>query len=633
MLDNLRNFATSFWGKVFGGFLLVSLAGFGITGVIFSIGSNTVARVGDRDISARDFQRAYQNQISAVSNQIGSVPTAEQAISFGIPSTVLNRLATDASLNILTTEFGLGVSNERLSQDLRTDPAFLDSTGTFDRLNFERTLRNSGYTENSFFEDRREAAARQQIAMAFFSLISPPTTLNTIMQRFGEDRRVLNYIVLSESSMLPIAPAEEAVLEAYLQENQDFYRTPETRTIKIVQLSPQIIAQNIEISQDQIAAEYERLKTNLFNIETRAIRFAPLPDEETVAKFETGIAEGKDFTTLAEELGLEVTVLGNLAENQIPEVLLAQRAFELDLNEISIIPGVEGQRALTVTNIVEGGQISLADASKQLEQKLKLDAARLQYIDTLDQIEEQRAAFVDLEQTAAEFGLEVKEIPITANGAELVEAMTLDETEAARVATVVFALDPGRLVPSIPLGANKTVWFDLLKIDEIRDQTMADIGEELASAWMAEQRTLALEKLANEYVEQLRKGQSLDDIAVLNGLFPQISGPVSRVGDGSAIVDAQIGEAAYQGGEGFVGTAKNATGDYVVFKVASVTSASDELSPDNLQFLEDGYRNTLFADFTGALNRDSRMTLNQQVLNQAIGFGLPQNIAPNNRRP
>ena len=41
-----------------GGFLLVGLAGFGITGVLTSIGTNTVARVGDRDISTLDFQRA-----------------------------------------------------------------------------------------------------------------------------------------------------------------------------------------------------------------------------------------------------------------------------------------------------------------------------------------------------------------------------------------------------------------------------------------------------------------------------------------------------------------------------------------------------------------------------------------------
>ncbi|MCF6328006.1 MAG: SurA N-terminal domain-containing protein [Devosiaceae bacterium] len=628
MLVNLRKFATSIGGKILGGFLLISLAGFGITGVIFSIGSNTVARVGDRDISFQDFQRAYQNQISIVANQVGTVPTPEQALAFGIPSAVLNRLATDESLNILTSDFGLGVSNDRLAQELRSDPAFTDALGNFDRNTFERTLNNAGYTENSFFEDRREAAARQQIALAMFSQVRPPKTLRDIMQRFGEDRRILNFVVLSENSLLPIGNPANDVLQAYLNDNQDRYRAPQTRTIKVVQLSPEILAENIDVSEAEVLAEYDRTRQNLFTVETRAISFAPLPDDDSVALFEIGIGDGKDFTTLVEELGLEAIVLGNLTQAQIPEVLLGQRAFELDLNEISIIPGVEGKRALVVTNIVEGGEISFEDAAKRIEQALKVDKGRLQYIEVLDQIEEQRAAFVNLEQSASEFDLEVKEIAITAGGPELVDEMGLDAGEAERVSTVVFGSEVGRLVPSVPLGANKTVWFDILRVDEERDQTMAEIGDELAVEWMDEQRARELEELAQSYVEQLQAGKSLEEIAVLNGLFPQISAPLSRIGDGAAI-DPQVAEAAYGGGEGFIGSARNGAGDYVVFAVDSITSVSDELNADNMQFIDDGYRNTLFADFTSALNVDSRMNINQQVLTQAIGLGLPQAVSPN----
>ena len=89
MLDSLRVFAKSWPGKIMGGFLLVGLAGFGINNVIADLGSNTVAKVGSEDITTRQFLRAYQSQLNQVAQQIGSVPTAQDAISLGIPSMVL----------------------------------------------------------------------------------------------------------------------------------------------------------------------------------------------------------------------------------------------------------------------------------------------------------------------------------------------------------------------------------------------------------------------------------------------------------------------------------------------------------------------------------------------------------------
>src|SRR4051794_18045690 len=99
MLDSLRLFAKSFPGKILGGVMLVGIAGFGINNVITDLGSNTVARVGNEEITARAFLRAYQVQLNQISQQIGSVPTPEDAMNLGIPSAVLQNLAQDAALN------------------------------------------------------------------------------------------------------------------------------------------------------------------------------------------------------------------------------------------------------------------------------------------------------------------------------------------------------------------------------------------------------------------------------------------------------------------------------------------------------------------------------------------------------
>ena len=72
MLDSLRAFAKTTIAKIFFAVLIVSFAAFGIGNVITNLGATTVARVGSQDISVRDFQRAYQQQLNAAAQQMGA---------------------------------------------------------------------------------------------------------------------------------------------------------------------------------------------------------------------------------------------------------------------------------------------------------------------------------------------------------------------------------------------------------------------------------------------------------------------------------------------------------------------------------------------------------------------------------
>src|SRR5690606_22265356 len=145
MLDSFRKISKTWVGKLIGGFLIIGLAGFGISNVIFDIGTNTVARVGDEEITAREFQRAYSTDLQRFAQQMGQMPTPEQALAMGVPSATLNRLASDAAINSTAEQLGLGVSDDRLAIMLRQDPSFAGSLGQFERQNFLRVLQQSGF--------------------------------------------------------------------------------------------------------------------------------------------------------------------------------------------------------------------------------------------------------------------------------------------------------------------------------------------------------------------------------------------------------------------------------------------------------------------------------------------------------
>src|SRR5688500_10466725 len=126
MLDGLRRLGRTLPGKILGVFLLIGLAGFGISNVLLNFGSQTVARVGGEDITVQDFSRAYNDDLNRWAQQLGQVPPPETALLMGIPDQTLRRLAADMAMGQLTDRMGLGVSDEQLRKMIQSDPQFAD---------------------------------------------------------------------------------------------------------------------------------------------------------------------------------------------------------------------------------------------------------------------------------------------------------------------------------------------------------------------------------------------------------------------------------------------------------------------------------------------------------------------------
>src|SRR5690606_34925458 len=173
MLDNLRNFGRSWIAKVLLGVLIIAVAGFGIPSVFLDLNANTVARVGDQNISIRDFDRVYRSQINQYANQTGRAPTAQQSVSFGLPNAAITRLANDASLVMLADQLGLGASDAKLAELVRRDPSFAGALGLFDADEFSAVLRQSGYTESEYLNLQRRASEREQLGMMFVNASMP----------------------------------------------------------------------------------------------------------------------------------------------------------------------------------------------------------------------------------------------------------------------------------------------------------------------------------------------------------------------------------------------------------------------------------------------------------------------------
>ncbi|MCD7060942.1 peptidylprolyl isomerase [Pelagibacterium xiamenense] len=622
MLDNLRNFGRSWIAKVLLGILIVSVAGFGIPSVFLDLNANTVARVGDQNISVRDFSRIYNAQLNQFAQQTGQMPTGEQAMAYGLPGAALNRLANDAALAQLAQRLDLGASDARLAQLVRQDPAFAGALGTFDRDSFVSVLRQAGYSETEYLNLQRRTAMREQIGAMFEGVALPDVALD-IANAYANNRRTVDYVTLNPVLYTVSEEPSEAELATFFEENQSLFRTGETRRVRLLPLTPAALAENIEISEDAISAEYERTIDRYVSVERRTITQVPLASDENIALFEQGAADGRGFEDLVAEADLadEVVDLGSRTRAEMTDPALVEAAFGLTEGDFTLIEGPAGQRAVWVSQIEPAGTQPLEEVRDEIARDLALEEARALYLDAYDAIEEARAAFLPVDEVAAQYGLDVYELELTRSGDALSEVDDLPDGADGQVAQSIFsASEDANITPAITLGADETVFFELLEVVPARDQTLEEARSEAVAAWQELQTDMAMTETAEGMVSQLDAGSDIFALAAEQGLVPQASQPFGRQGTDDGAIGPDVARSAFMGPEGHAGYATTPNGDVVVFQVTDVIEA-DVSEPSNVsQAVAQGFADTLSTGFVAGLRTDLPMRINQEALNALVGL-------------
>jgi peptidyl-prolyl cis-trans isomerase D len=449
-----------------------------------------------------------------------------------------------------------------------------------------------------------------------------PQAADELTARYIGDKRNVDYFVLSAAALPPVAVPTDAELETYLKDNQKSFRTEETRTIDVLVLSADAIAATKTVADADVAAEYERTKASLTKVEKRTIKQVALATADQIKAFEDGKAGGKKIGQMLAETALPFQDLGTLAKTDVPDSALADAAFGLAVDDFVIIDGVAGaKRAITVSAIEPGGVLSLEEATPDIRKALALKAARADYGDLQDQIEELRAAFKPLADIGTRFGLVPQTLTVKDDVATLAPLGALAEADLTKIKTTVMGAKEGDLTPAVPLAGNSYLWFDLKAIEPARDQTLAEVKDAVTKAWTDQQTADALSAKVTALLEQLKAGTAFADVATSVNQVPQLSPPLGRNGDGTAVLNTQVAEAIFAGGEGYFGSAMNGDGDHVLFQVTGIVPGSvDALTSENKTFVENSLRDTLYADFVTGVRDEAGIRINQQALSKVLGL-------------
>lgn len=621
MLDTFKRYSNTWVAKILMGLLILSFGLFGIANVFTNLGSTNVARVGNVSISAVDFDRAYRGQLNNFAQQYGQVPTPEQAVAFGIPGSVISQLAGNATLDNLVENFGVGASDEMVAKLVADDPNFSSTLGLFDRQRFNQILRQSGFTESEYVNSQAENAKRSQIINGLFGGITAPNTILEISNSYQNDNRSIDFFTLDEAALGEVSAPTDEELTTYLVENQQFYRTEEVRNIDILVLTPEILANTITVSDADIEAEFEKTGASFVAPETRDIKIVSLDNPGQAALLGGLSVNGTEFANLLANMGLteKVEDLGQVAQADIPDSAVADAAFELSNAGLTVVVGETGTKAILVSNIVAGGPQALDQVRDQVAQAAAVRQAKALIVDKIDEVEELRATLSPIKEIAAQMGLSATNVDVTPSGGGFAAVDGLPNGAMARLLPVIGSAEMEKLLPAVALSADSMAWFDLNQVTEARDQTLQEVRPLVLASWMQGKKSDELALKAEELVDQLQNGDELEAVAATVGVEAQTSINLTRAGNGD--VSREVATAAFQGGEGHVGSALTADGEHVIFKVTWLNAASAQENDQEMQdSIAAGLADNAYQQFINAKRDDLGFNVNQTAINQLLSL-------------
>lgn len=625
MLDALRNSVGSWFAKILIGLLVLSFAVWGIADVFNGIGSTSVASVGDKEISAQDYQRAYGRELDQLSRRAGQPITQEQAALFGLPQQVLGRLLAEAALDNEASKLRIGVSDEAIIKTIQETPAFQGING-YDSNRLSQFLYTMGMDEDEFVMTQQQVAERQQLANAIIGGIAVPKTMLEAFDKFNLEERRVDFITLSEDQLSDVPAPTDEELSSFFEQNKSSFRAPEYRSAKLIELAPEKIAKPENVTDADIASEYERTKDQYQNEEQRRILQLGFPTLAEAQAAAAELASGKTFAKLLEERGTteDEIDLGLLNRNGFFDEKIADAAFALQQGEAS--GAIEGQftNAILFAKEVKPASVKpLEEVKDELRTTLANIFAAEEIESLFNEVEDARAGGSTFEEVADRFGLKLETSEaFDASGKSQAEAV-LNLPQGNNLVDAVFATDVGVENDPLEIGRTGFLWYEVAEVIPSRDRDLSEVKDQAVADWTADKKANLLQEKAEVLLAEVQGGKSLQDVASAEGLTVTTSGTFTRNGGEPALSGAAI-TAAFSGPNGTSAQVAGNSDNRILLVVKDSTTPAFIPESENVKRVEaqltGALEDSLLSEFVSRLEQVEGIRINQALFAQLSGL-------------
>ena len=521
MLDLLRVFSKGWLAKILIALLVVSFGVWGISGSLFFGNQSTVVEVGETKVDAVEYRFAYENQLANLSSTLQRRLTREEADGLGLRQSVLSQMVAGAILDENARKMGLGISEENLAKSISEDPTFRDLSGNFSRTALRAALRNAGLSENEYIDSRKRISIRNQFLDGTAAALDMPKAYFDALGEYENETRTFEYTTIGTEVVTETREPNGSELETYFEENKESYKAPEYRKLAILKLLPEDLAKPEDVTDEEVRASYDARKDNLRQPERREIEQLVL-NPGSRGTVEQQLADGVSFAEIVESQGksLEDINLGLLTRDAIPDSSLADAAFSASTGDpTEVVDGVFGPVLLRVVRIEPESTTPFDEVKDTLRKELAEERAVEDVFSIFNSVEEERGAGETIEATGKTLNIDTEVMDgIDAGGRDKTGKIVTAIPELRKVLAEAFQAQPGDDTRAVEIGENGFIWFDVLEIVPERQKELAEVREDVVTAWKAQQADETIEKLARDIVTRVEAGTNFNE--VLSELLP-----------------------------------------------------------------------------------------------------------------
>ena len=625
MLQTLRAASKSWVASAIIFLFIGVFALWGVNDIFRGSIDDTVAKVGDRQISVTDYDRELRNTLRAQSAQQGTELTMEDARSQGIDRSVLETMVDRAALDREVGRLGLVVSDATVAKEIRENRAFQGPDGVFDRLMLQQRLSQMNMSEDQLLVTTRSDVARRQMVNAAISGAPIAPGLTRLLHDYLNEQRNLEYVVLTADDAGTVAEPSDAELTAYHKAHAGQFSTPEFRALDYIEIGPADVANEIQIADDDLKKAYDARKDTLNKPETREVEQIVFPSQPEAQQAADKIKTGADFLALAHERKLsdQDIKLGTFAKAQL-DPKLAEPAFSVKEGGISApFQGPFGWVVLHVPKVNPGEEKTFDQAKDQIRADLVKDKSTERVVDMVNSFEDARAGGATIAEAAKRLGLTVHHID------------AVDSTGQGPQGKAAVPQDPGFLQAVFmaetgdegdPFQSKDGATTYAVKIDGITPpalKPLADVRDAVKASWMKEKRGNALKDRVTALTAQAQTAKDLAPVTKATGKQVQTAASQTRRAPNTAFSRAvYVDLFASVPGTVIFGPAAE-IGSFMIARVTGVRHPpADPKDPENEsygQILAGQMTDDIGRSLAASLRTQAGVTVNEATRQRTVG--------------
>lgn len=517
------------------GFFLVLLVAFVVWGVgdaVRMVGSapTWVAKVGGDTVEMPAFQAEYQRALNLALRRLPPGQNTTPDMRQQIGNAALQQLIGEAAMGQELRRLRIDSPSEAVRDAIVALPNFHDSTGKFSPQIFQTVLNNNGYSEARFEQLMRgEVGQRQLLGAITAGANAPRAEAGPIYTEHFEKRAADMVEFAFASQPAPPAPSEAELRRWYTNHPFD-YSTPAMKRVKAIILSPDALEKGMTVSQSDLEAEYQQLKSEFVTPPKRSAQVLTVQDQANAAALAAqwrGNADWAAMQKAAEQDGGSGVELDDATNAEFPDAALAKAVFAGAAGSVSDpVHGTLGWFVVKVVKITPGAAKPLDEVKGELTKRILNDRATDLMYTRANKIDDLLGNGTPLDHLPGDLGLEAVSGTLDAKGD------TKDGTPApipgpkelrAAIVADAFKAEPGEpteltevQTPSAggsayyALQVEQSIAPAVKPYDDVKQQVLADYNA-------AQQRRDANEKATRAYVA-VKGGTSLPDAAAAAGV-------------------------------------------------------------------------------------------------------------------